>query len=147
MNLKKTIKVMWIAIASLIFVSVPVSASVGNYHFVLYGDGENSGSDDSDESGSVGENSGVTDCQTKPDDYDYAFIRVTDSNLIDSDECYMSILSRDYSALTSEVNMVEAGNPCHPRYDLGTIPGAGSECRLKGVTYKYDVTIEGRWEP
>lgn len=132
MNLKKTIKVMWIAIASLIFVSVPVSASVGNYHFVLYGDGENSG---------------VTDCQTKPDDYDYAFIRVTDSNLIDSDECYMSILSRDYGALTSEVNMVEAGNPCHPRYDLGTIPGAGSECRLKGVTYKYDVTIEGRWEP
>lgn len=90
---------------------------------------------------------GITDCQTKPDDYDYAFIRVTDSNLIDSDECYMSILSRDYSALTSEVNMVEAGNPCHPRYDLGTIPGAGSECRLKGVTYKYDVTIEGRWEP
>ena len=31
MNLKKTIKVMGIAIASLIFVSVPVSASVGNF--------------------------------------------------------------------------------------------------------------------
>lgn len=132
MNIKKAIKVMGITMASIIFVSMPVSASVGNYHFDLHVDGENNA---------------VTDCEVKPDDYDYAFIRVTDSNLIDSDECYMSILSRDYNALTTEVNMVTAGNPCHPRYDLGDIPGAGSECRLKGVTYKYDVTIEGKWEP
>ena len=78
---------------------------------------------------------------------DYAFVRVTDSNITSYDNYTLCVVGQngDYSSYSQEVQATAQTGVYNIYYNRDVY--SGNNYRLRGRTYAYYVHTEGRWEP
>ena len=131
---RKSIRVLSLTLALVLLFAVPVAAQVINFSF-----NTDTADDADDEQFSAN--------ALKEDDLDYAFVRVTDSNITSYDNFTFCVVGQkgDSSSYSQEVQATAQTGVYNIYYNRDVYNG--NNYRLRGRTYAYYVHAEGRWEP
>ena len=131
---RKSIRVLSLILVLVLLFAVPVAAQVINYSF--YTDMADDADDEQFSANAL-----------KEDDLDYAFVRVTDSNITSYDNFTFCVVGQngDYSSYSQEVQATAQTGVYNIYYNRDVY--SGNNYRLRGRTSAYYVHTEGRWEP
>lgn len=132
-NKKKIFKTLALTLAATMLAVTPAVAQLNSYRFELsmeYGNEEH------------------TSLVTKDKDRDFAYITVEDSNVIATDEFFMSINGPYFYNYnyTGDIRISNSVAMYPAPYDQPEKPQKGNNYRLRGITKKLDVWAEGHWE-
>lgn len=132
-NKKKIFKTLGLTVAAAMLMVTPAVAQITSYHFDLdmeYGNEEH------------------TNLVTKDNNNSHAYIVVDDSNVIATDEFFMSVNGPYFYNYnyTGDVRISNSQAVYNPPYNQPEKPQMENNYRLRGITRKLNVWAEGEWE-